>query len=401
MLLQRSSAIIIMSSFFFSPSRPTAALRMSAPPLNKKSTAQEVVDRFAPKQGLTGRCAVVTGGNSGIGLETCRVLAEAGAKVVLCSRSLEAGESAAASLREELRSGGGGGGGGGDIVCQQLDLASLESVEAAAAGILKELGGDNQALDYLVLNAGIMALPEAKYTKEGYELQVGTNHFGHAHLTNELMEKVQRDNSRVVVLSSTAHNFGTDLDVEDLHYTKGKRKYTPWGAYGQSKACNLLYAQSLAEKLKAAGSAATAFSVHPGVIRTNLWREPQGGLKVLGLDNLLGKLLPRLVADKTIPQGAATTLYACLAPRLDASFPGAYFADCDVAAPNRALTADRPELRERLWEETNAQLAAAVADRRGKEAESRSQSPQEEQQQQPGSSSEEVPGNEKTEALTV
>jgi len=323
------------------------------PALSSKSTAQEVVDRFVPKggEGLKGQAAVVTGGNSGIGLETCRALAGAGAKVVLCSRSLEAGEEAAQPLREL----------GGDVEVQKLDLASLESVEAAAAGLREKLAG--HTLDYLVLNAGIMAVPTRELTVDGFEKQVGTNHFGHAHLTNEMMDRVEADATRVVVLSSTAHNFG-DIDTANLHYTDSRR-YTPWGAYGQSKACNLLYAKSLAEKLRERGSKATAFSVHPGVIRTNLWREPQGGVSFLGLDKLLANALPRLIADKSIPQGAATTLFACLAPRLETSYAGAYFADCDVATPNRAITTDRPELRERLWDATMEQLAAAVATRKG------------------------------------
>ena len=342
-MLSRLTALFMWSTF----SRATA-LQMTSPlplSLSKKSTAQDVVDMYAQK-GLRGKCAVVTGGNSGIGFEAARVLALAGARVVLCSRSEDAGEEAKSKIE-------------GDVIVQKLDLASLESVEAAAAGIKKKIAPLN--LDFLILNAGIMALPDLQHTTEGFEMQVGTNHFGHAHLTNQLLDVVESHASRVVVLSSTAHNFG-DVVPDNLHF-KGDRSYTPWGAYGQSKACNLLYAKSLSEKLS---GGASAFSVHPGVIRTNLWREPQGGISFFGVDKLFGRILPRLVADKTIEQGAATTLYACLAPRLDKTFNGAYLADCDVAVPNAKLS--NPVLRDSLWKATMDQLSAASITRSKQDA---------------------------------
>uniref|UniRef100_A0A7S2MJY0 Protochlorophyllide reductase n=2 Tax=Octactis speculum TaxID=3111310 RepID=A0A7S2MJY0_9STRA len=200
-----------------------------------------------------------------------------------------------------------------------------------------------------------MATPTRETTTQGFELQVGTNHFGHFRLAEKLWSRVAQKECRTVVLSSTAHTFG-GVELDDLHYTKG-RAYSPWGAYGQSKACNLLFAKELSERL--APSGASAFSVHPGVIRTNLWREDQGPsfLNRLGFLSF-NKLLPKLLSDKTIEQGAATTVYACLAPRLDKSFAGAYFADCNVATPAAAMS--DPDLRKQLWEITEAQIAEVL-----------------------------------------
>jgi len=245
-----------------------------------------------------------------------------------------------------------------DVTVQALDLADLKSVEAAARDIEASLKPEQSKIDFLVLNAGIMALPKRELTAQGFEMQIGVNHFGHQHLFAQLEGLVNKPGCRTVVLSSTAHSFGS-LDCDDLHFSDG-RAYTPWGAYGQSKAANLVFAKAVSERLK--GTGASCFSVHPGVIQTNLWREPQGPAFLSRLPVLknLNKLLPRLISDKSIEQGAATTLYACLAPGIPASYPGAYLSDCNVAEVKVAELKD-PNLPARLWEATESQIAVALA----------------------------------------
>ncbi len=199
-------------------------------------------------------------------LETCKALAFAGARVILCSRSVDAGKKA---VQDEIVKEGLGGYvvDASNVVVKQLDLNSLKSVKAFADDFLKT----ESRLDFLVLNAGIMALPNVEYTDAGFERQIGVNHFGHAYLTQLLLEKMLNDKTsagRVVVLASTAHTMGKVI-CSDLHYNKG-REYRGWEAYGQSKMANILFAKGLADEL--AGSHVTSVSVHPGVIQTNLWR---------------------------------------------------------------------------------------------------------------------------------
>lgn len=186
--------------------------------------------------------------------------------MILCSRSVAAGETA---VKEEFTHPG-----HGDyvvdtsnVVVKALDLNSLASVKAFAEGFL----ASEERLDFLVCNAGIMALPKLEYTDAGFEKQIGVNHFGHFYLVKLLKEKMlatPNTAGRIVVLSSSAHNMGK-VDPSDLHYTRG-RKYAAWEAYGQSKLANMLFAKGLADRLK--GTPLTSVSIHPGVIQTNLWK---------------------------------------------------------------------------------------------------------------------------------
>ena len=179
---------------------------------------------------------------------------------------MKAGE---AAIDEEIKKEGCGGYvvDASNIKVMALDLSSLSSIKEFASQFL----ANENRLDFLVLNAGIMALPKLEFTDAGFEKQIGVNHFGHFYLTQLLQKKIQESPNtagRIVVLSSSAHNFGS-VQPEDLHYTKG-RKYISWQAYGQSKLANLLHAKALADRLK--GTDVTAVAVHPGVIKTNLWR---------------------------------------------------------------------------------------------------------------------------------
>jgi NAD(P)-dependent dehydrogenase (short-subunit alcohol dehydrogenase family) len=199
-------------------------------------------------------------------LETCKALALAGAHVILCSRSVSVGEKAV--LEELVKEGHGGYTVDVSLVTvKSLDLNSLQSINAFA----KDFLSTEKRLDFLVLNAGIMALPNRETTDAGFERQIGVNHFGHFYLTQLLQQRmIDTPNTagRIVCLSSSAHNMGK-LVPSDLHFDKG-RAYKGWEAYGQSKLANLLFAKGLADRLK--GTPLTAVSVHPGVIKTNLWK---------------------------------------------------------------------------------------------------------------------------------
>jgi len=204
----------------------------------------------------TGRVAVVTGATSGTGFEAARILAACGATVVLACRNLPKAEAAArhiAALHPGAR-----------VERQALDLASLASVRAAAAAILARF----DRLDLLLNNAGLMVPPYGK-TEDGFELQIGTNHFGPFALTGLLLERLlATSGSRVVTMSSLVHRQGR-IHFDDLHFD---RDYQPWAAYGQSKLANLLFTHELQRRLEAAGATTTSVAAHPGWARTELQR---------------------------------------------------------------------------------------------------------------------------------
>lgn len=191
---------------------------------------------------FAGRTVIVTGANSGLGEITARELARVGAKVILAVRNTAKGEKAAAGMT-------------GDVEVRALDLQSLASVRAFA--------GTVEAVDVLVNNAGIMAVPYAQ-TADGFESQIGTNHLGHFALTNLLLPKIT---DRVVTVSSLMHVFGR-INLDDLNYRS--RPYFAWPAYGQSKLANLLFTSELQRRLDRAGSSVTALAAHPGYSATNL-----------------------------------------------------------------------------------------------------------------------------------
>ena len=304
----------------------------SAMSLSAKSTASDVVATFRqrlPSYVTRGGVAVVTGGNSGIGAESVKALIDAGCFVVLCSRDKASGSRALDEL----------GAPPGRARVQQLDLADLCSVEAAS----KEIAATEGRIALLLNNAGVMATPQA-YTTQGFELQVGTNHLGHFALTRLLLPLID-DDGRVVTVASTAHTMGA-VDVGDLNYARG-RKYSAWGAYGQSKAANILFAKGLADRLHSAGSNVLSVSLHPGVISTPLWRHG---------NRVLTWVLHRFIIDKDVPQGAATSLFACLGDDIPA---GSYLSDCSVATPNEACQDASGIARTELWELSERLVAEA------------------------------------------
>jgi NAD(P)-dependent dehydrogenase (short-subunit alcohol dehydrogenase family) len=334
----------------------------SSSALTKKSTAFDVISHYSklanvsPTELLIGKRAIITGGNSGIGTETVKALAYAGATVLFGSRSIAAGEE---TLKTEILGTGPFLRSGeynvptiasSRISIVQLDLEQLESIRTFAETVLKS--GDR--IDFLICNAGIMALPNREETPCKWEKQLGTNHFGHHYLISLLRQSMiaQSTPSRIVLVSSIAHIQG-NIDVNDLHFTKG-RSYSAWTAYGQSKLANLLEAKELADQLSSTKVAVV--SLHPGVIRTNLARH----MDILK-NPIVNFIFDSLVVDKNIPQGASTTLYACLEPSLDQlELRGSYLSDCALATPNTAGIDAEKKLRRALWEVTEKELNQAL-----------------------------------------
>ena len=204
---------------------------------------------------LDGKTVIITGANTGIGLETAVDLAKRNARVILACRSVERGEKAAVEVRKRS--------GNDNAVFVQLDLASLDSVRKFAAKILEE----EPRIDILVNNAGIMALPERQLTQDGFEMQFGVNHLGHFLLTNLLLDRIKEaPSARIVNVSSIGYLRG-NLDFDNLN---SEKSYSPRVTYGTTKLANILFTRSLAKRLE--GTGVTTNCLHPGAILTELGR---------------------------------------------------------------------------------------------------------------------------------
>jgi NAD(P)-dependent dehydrogenase (short-subunit alcohol dehydrogenase family) len=207
--------------------------------------------------GQRGRLAVVTGANTGLGFETARVLAARGASVVLAVRDTDKGKAAAARIAGTAP--------GANVTVQPLDLASLDSIRAAAG----ELRARHPRIDLLINNAGVM-FPPRQTTRDGFELQLGTNHLGHFALTGLLLEQMLPvPGSRVVTVSSQAHRIRARINFDDL---QAERSYSRVAAYSQSKLANLMFTYELARRLSAAATTTIAVAAHPGLAATELTR---------------------------------------------------------------------------------------------------------------------------------
>jgi NAD(P)-dependent dehydrogenase (short-subunit alcohol dehydrogenase family) len=217
--------------------------------------------------GQQGRLAVVTGANTGLGLETARALAVRGASVVLAVRNLDKGKEAAARIAVAAP--------GASVAVQELDLASLDSVRAAAA----ELRAAHQRIDLLICNAGVM-YPPKQTTGDGFELQFGTNHLGHFALTGLLLERMLPvPGSRVVTVSSVGHRIRARINFDDLQW---ERSYSRVRAYGQSKLANLMFTYELERRLSGSGTT-IAVAAHPGFAATELMRNSPAAAAVTPL----------------------------------------------------------------------------------------------------------------------
>ena len=243
----------------------------------------------------SGRLAIVTGSNTGLGYDNARALAAHGAKVVMAVRDTAKGEEAAARIRKLTP--------GADVAVHKLDLGSLESVRTAGA----ELSAAYPRIDLLINNAGVMYPPKST-TADGFELQFGTNHLGHFALTGLLLNNLLPvDHSRVVVVASIAHKIKAKIDFDDLHWEK--RSYDKVASYGQSKLANLMFAYDLQRRLAAAKAKTIAVAAHPGVAATELSRHVPG-YELPGVAWLFGKVL------NTSEVGALATLRAATDPNV-------------------------------------------------------------------------------------
>jgi NAD(P)-dependent dehydrogenase (short-subunit alcohol dehydrogenase family) len=223
--------------------------------MSRKWTAADVPDQ-------SGRVAIVTGANSGLGFDTAAVLADKGAHVVLAVRSLDKGNQAADRIKTKSPN--------AVIAVQELDLTSLDSVRKAA----DELRANNPRIDLLINNAGVMYVPTRETTNDGFEMQFGTNHLGHFALTGQLLDNILPvEGSRVVTVSSFGHRILARIHFDDLQL---ERKYNRVEAYGQSKLANLLFTYELQRRFKLKGDPTVALAAHPGFADTELMRHLPG-----------------------------------------------------------------------------------------------------------------------------
>ena len=280
----------------------------------------------------TGRTAVVTGANSGLGLETARELARHGATVVLACRDTAKGERALEDIQSSAPA--------AELELAALDLGSLQDVQAFAEHIAERGTG----IDLLINNAGVMA-PPRRQTSDGFELQMGTNVLGHFALTGQLIGQMQgRADARVVTLSSNAHKFGR-IKFDDL---QSERRYNRWVAYGQSKLADLMLALELDRRLQASGSSVKSLAAHPGYAATNLQSAAAPAIDRWGM-----KITNVLVAQNAA-MGALPSLYAATEP----SLPGGIYVGPGgigemrghprIVSPSRSAL--DPEAAARLWQ---------------------------------------------------
>ncbi len=314
-----------------------------------QTTADEVLDGID----LSGKTAFITGGASGLGMETARAMAKRGAHIIIAARDLEKGEAAAKAVTEAT--------GNDNVDIIELDLASLESIRQCA----EAANAKNEKIDLLINNAGVMACPQMA-TSDGFEMQFGTNHIGHFLLTNLLMPLVEKGaDKRIVNLSSRGHHLDT-VHFDDPHFEQ--RDYEKWASYGQSKTANIMFSVGLENRL--ADKGIHAYAVHPGGIVTNLGRhlteDDIAALRKRMEDNAAqsGK---QGGGFKTVEAGAATTCFAATAPEVEGK-GGVYLEDCRVAQVDDDSPADGvrsyavdPANAEKLWalsEETVGQTFA-------------------------------------------
>jgi NAD(P)-dependent dehydrogenase (short-subunit alcohol dehydrogenase family) len=295
--------------------------------MSKKWNSEQVPDQ-------RGRTAIVTGANSGLGLAAARELARHGASVVMACRDLAKGARAKQELEAQVPD--------ARVELAGLDLADLSSVASFAEGFRAR--SDGAGLDLLINNAGVMA-PPRRETKDGFELQFGTNHLGHFALTARLIGAMEgRPDARVVTVSSNGHKLGR-INFDNL---QGDRHYFRWNAYNQSKLANLLFALELERRLRGAGSTVKSIGAHPGYAATNLQTAAAPAL-----DRLIMKFTDA-VMSQSADAGALPILFAATQPDLEGGSyvgpdgPGEFRGHPHLSTPTRS--AQDEEAAARLWE---------------------------------------------------
>lgn len=274
---------------------------------------------------LDGKTVLITGANTGIGKETALDMAKRGARVILACRDVTRARIAADDIRQQS--------GNGNVVVKKLDLASLQSVRDLA----KDVQENEERLDVLINNAGIMMCPKSK-TEDGFELQFGVNHLGHFLLTNCLLDLLKKSApSRVVIVASLAHEKG-HIHFDDINLDKD---YNRTVSYRQSKLANVLFCRELAARLQ--GTGVTVYSLHPGVVRTELGRHLLPSLALW--QRII--LKPFVMLIKSPREGAQTSIYCAVDESL-ANVSGLYYSDC--APKTSAPQALDDAAAKKLWD---------------------------------------------------
>ncbi|KAF1797113.1 hypothetical protein V8B55DRAFT_1379351 [Mucor lusitanicus] len=311
------------------------------------TTGEDLVKLY--KTDLTGKVAIVTGANSGLGLETVRVLASVGAKVIIPCRTLEKAEGAIETIKKSVPS--------ADLVPMELDLSDLSSISEFSNSFHRL----NLPLHLLVNNAGVMGIPKS-FTENGFEAQFGVNHLGHFYLTQSLTGKL-KDNAaagaRVVCVSSAGnyHFLGKEgLDFDNLN---AEKSYSPSGAYGQSKFANILFAKELQRRFDAEGVDIIVTSLHPGTVVTNLGRQLDlsGVLDSFRQARSVFALAKEAANYKNIKAGVSTTIYCCVSP--DAK-KGEYYSNNAISKTTLNEQADNKEMAKQLWDLSEKLVAKAL-----------------------------------------
>jgi retinol dehydrogenase 12 len=274
---------------------------------------------------LSGRTFLVTGGNTGIGLATAQVLAKRGGRVHLACRSEQKGQAAAAAVAAEA--------GSDQVRFLQLDLADLASVRASAQAFLA-LG---EPLHVLINNAGVAG--RRALTRDGFELTFGVNHLGHFAFTTALLGCLTSSKARIVNVASDAHYAAKGVNFD--HLRRPARGITGMNEYAVSKLCNVLFTQELARRL--AGTSVTSYTLHPGVVASDIWRRVPWPVRPLLTRRML-----------SVDQGAQTSLYCSTSPEL-AEVSGRYYDNCAEREPSPVATA---ELAGQLWRRSEEWTAA-------------------------------------------
>jgi NAD(P)-dependent dehydrogenase (short-subunit alcohol dehydrogenase family) len=320
-------------------------------PLPSSTVPYSKIYKPAPHS-MEGKVILITGGNAGLGLESTKRLAEAGATVVFTSRDATKGVKAVEEVNDYLS--------GlraidptfaGRVDVTSLDLCDLSNVKTFKERLMNVIGKDTK-IDVLMNNAGVMAIPDRRLTKDGFETTFQTNHLGHFALTSILMPLLS-PNARIINVSSMAHLFVTGLELDNLN---GEKEYGPWSSYGLSKLENILFASELQRRAKKSNdwSGLSVYSLHPGAVQTDLARyligeEKFQKMKEGGFSSWTDKFLMEGLAKfvKTVQEGASTQIYVASSTDVGIKDGGSYFMDGKVT-PLKAFATDE-RMAEELW----------------------------------------------------
>ena len=322
--------------------------------MSKTFGAESTTDEVLEGVSLSGKRVLVTGVSAGLGVETARALAAHGAEVVGAARNLAKAKDATAPVRADAAN-------GGSLELVELDLASLASVRACADALV----ANREPFDLVICNAGVMATPSGK-TADGFERQFGTNHLGHFVLVNRIAS-LMKPGARLVNLSSAGHQV-SDVDLDDPNFERAP--YHAWAAYGRSKTANILFAVEFDRRHKDRGIRAAA--LHPGAIQTELSRylDEEARRELTEIRAQLERIPgAKAMVYKSVPQGAATSVWAAAVAEADA-VGGRYCEDCHVAeiidAPGFTFAGVRPyalnpETAKALWAKSEQMVGERFA----------------------------------------